>query len=220
VERLKPRWPHWEEGSWSDNYLKSLGWHMMQILSVASDRNRFMEGRRILDLARQAGKDPFEFIADLTVEESGSVSILFGLPPRPWTEKVFTSIQGHPALSVGADTIFAEHGAPPPSGYGCFPRILGHYVRDLGLYSIENAVHRCTGLSASRFGLTDRGKVEKGAHADLVIFDPATVRDRATMENPTLYPEGIEHVILNGKRVVREGQTVAGQPAGRLLLRS
>ena len=220
VERLKPRWPHWEEGSWSDNYLKSLGWHMMQILSVASDRNRFMEGRRILDLARQAGKDPFEFIADLTVEESGSVSILFGLPPRPWTEKVFTSIQGHPALSVGADTIFAEHGAPPPSGYGCFPRILGHYVRDLGLYSIENAVHRCTGLSASRFGLTDRGKVEKGAHADLVIFDPATVRDRATMENPTLYPEGIEHVILNGKRVVREGQTVSGQPAGRLLLRS
>ena len=221
VETVKPRWPHWEEGSWPDNYIKFLGWQMVKVLSVTNERNKSMEGQRIVDLARQAGKDPFEFLADLTVDEGGSVSFLFGMPPRPWTEKVFTCIQGHSALSVGADTLFAERGgAPPPSGYGCFPRILGHYVRDLGLYSIEEAVFRCTGLSASRYGLKDRGRIEKGAFADLVVFDPATIEDRATLENPTVYPDGIENVLLNGKWVVRESRTVQCPPAGRLLLRS
>jgi N-acyl-D-amino-acid deacylase len=220
VETVRPRWPHWEEGSWPDNYVKFLGWHMIRILSVGSGRNRSMEGRRVVDLAREAGKDPFDFVADLTVEEEGAVSILFGLPPRPWTEKVFTAIQGHPALSVGADTVFSLYGSPPPSVAGCFPRILGHYVRDLGLYSLEEAVWRSTGLSASRFGLRDRGRIEKGAFADLVVFDPRTVRDRSTLEDPTAPPDGIEQVFLNGRRVVQDGRVVPDVAAGRLLLRT
>lgn len=220
AETVRPEWPHWEEGSWPDNYVKFLGWHMIRILSVGSGRNRSSEGRRLVDLAREAGKDPFDFVADLTVEEEGSVSILFGLPPRPWTEKVFTAIQGYPALSVGADTVFSLYGSPPPSVAGCFPRILGHYVRELGLYSLEEAVWRSTGLSASRFGLRDRGRVEKGAFADLVVFDPRTVRDSSTLENPTAPPEGIEQVFLNGRRVVMDGRAVPDVGAGRVLLKT
>ncbi|MBK5093994.1 MAG: amidohydrolase family protein, partial [Actinobacteria bacterium] len=93
VETLKPQWPHWEEGSWSDNYIKALGWKMLRILSVASEKNRSVEGERVVDLAREAGKDPFDYLADLTIEENGMVTFLFGTPPRPWSEKVFIKVQ-------------------------------------------------------------------------------------------------------------------------------
>jgi len=219
VENLQPKWPHWEEGSWSDNYIKAIGWKMLKILSVESEKNRYMEGRRVEDLAREAGKDNFDFLADLAVEEGGSVTFLFGMPPRPWTEKVFTLVQDHPQLSVGADTLWPEVGDPPPSGYGCFPRILGHYVRELGMYSLEEAVWRCTGLSASRFGLDDRGVVKEGAAADLVVFDPGKVADNTSMEEPRAYPSGIEHVVVNGRVMVEEARYVAGDMPGRLLTR-
>lgn len=218
VENLQPKWPHWEEGSWSDNYIKAIGWKMLKILSVESEKNRYMEGRRVEDLAREAGKDNFDFLADLAVEEGGSVTFLFGMPPRPWTEKVFTRVQDHPQLSVGADTLWPEVGDPPPSGYGCFPRILGHYVRELGMYSLEEAVRRCTGLSASRFGLDDRGVVKEGAAADLVVFDPGKVADNTSMERPRAYPGGIEQVVVNGTVMIEEARYVAGGMPGRLLI--
>lgn len=217
VESLEPIWPHWEEGSWSDNYIKALGWKMLEILSVGSERNRHMEGRRVEDLAREAGKDNFEFLADLAVEENGMVTFLFGLEPRPWTEKVFTRVQDHPQLSVGGDTLWPETGDPPPSAYGCFPRILEHYVRDLGMYTLEEAVFRCTGLSASRFGLEDRGVIEEGAAADLVVFDPREVADLSTMANPRVYPGGIEYVLLNGEVMVEAGRYRGDAMPGRLL---
>ena len=218
VENLQPKWPHWEEDSWSDNYIKAIGWKMLKILSVESEKNRHMEGRRVEDLAREAGKDNFDFLADLAIEEKGSVTFLFGMPPRPWTEKVFTRVQDHPQLSVGADTLWPEIGDPPPSGYGCFPRILGHYVRELGMYTLEEAVWRCTGLSASRFGLDDRGIIEEGAMADLVVFDPEEVSDNTSMEEPRVYPSGIESVVVNGRVMVEDSNYVAEDMPGQLLI--
>jgi len=217
VENLKPVWPHWEEGSWSDNYVKALGWKILSILSVGSEKNRQVEGRRVVDLARAAGKDPFDYLADLTIEEEGMVTFLFGLPPRPWTEKVFTSIQHHPQLSVGADTLFPEFGAPPQSGYGCFVRIIDHYVKELGFYALEDAVRRCTGLSASRYGLDDRGVVASGKAADLVVFDLDTIRDNSTYDDPVHFPDGLEYVIVNGKVVVDNGAYKPDALAGQLL---
>jgi dihydroorotase/N-acyl-D-amino-acid deacylase len=169
------------------------------------------------DLAGEAGKDNFDFLADLAIEEEGSVTFLFGMPPRPWSEKVFTRIQDHPQLSVGADTLWPEVGDPPPSGYGCFPRILGHYVRELGMYTLEEAVWRCTGLSASRFGLDDRGVIGEGAAADLVVFDPEDVADNSSMEEPRVYPSGIENVVVNGKVMVEDSRCEAEDMPGRLL---
>lgn len=177
---------------------------MLSILSVGSEKNRYMEGRRVVDLAREAGKDPFDFLADLTVEEEGAVVFLMGIPPRPWSEKVFLHGQDHPQLSVGADVLFPEKGSPPQTAYGTFPRILQHYVRELGLYTLENAVHRCTGLAASRYDLKDRGVINKGAAADLVIFDFERVRDNSTYDNPRQYPSGIEYVIINGRLVLEK----------------
>ncbi len=217
VEKLRPTWPHWEEGSWPDNYIKSLGWSMFRILSVGSEKNLSMEGHPIPELARAAGKDPFDFLADLVVDEEGSVTFLFGMEPRPWTEKVLTCAQGHPALSVGADTVWPQVGDPPPSGYGCFPRILGHYVRELGMYTLEDGVRRCTGLSAERFNLQGRGVIEPGAFADIVIFDPGTVAETATIEEPRRYPTGIDHVLVNGEVMVERGEWRGAPSAGRVL---
>lgn len=205
VETVTARWPHWERGSWATNYIKCLGWKMLSILSVGSERNRHLEGRRIVDLAAEAGKDPFDFLADLAIEEEGAVVFLMGIPPRPWSEKVFLQGQDHPQLSVGADVLFPEKGAPPQTAYGTFPRILQHYVRELGLYTLENAVHRCTGLAASRYGLKDRGAIREGAAADLVVFDPAGVRDNSTFDDPRRYPSGIEYVLINGRLVLERG---------------
>lgn len=219
METVTARWPHWEPGSWASNYIKCLGWKMLSILSVGSDKNRRMEGRRIVDLAREAGKDPFDFLADLTVEEEGSVVFLMGMPPRPWAEKVFLRGQEHPQLSVGADVLFSEKGSPPQTAYGTFPRIIQHYVRELGLYTLENAIHRCTGLAASRYGFEDRGVVRKGAAADLVVLDFEKIQDNTTYDNPCRYPDGIEYVVINGKVVLEKGDYQAGALPGQLLAR-
>ncbi|MDI6875025.1 MAG: D-aminoacylase [Actinomycetota bacterium] len=219
VETVTARWPHWEPGSWASNYIKCLGWKMLSILSVGSEKNRHLEGRRIVDLAREAGKDPFDFLADLTIEEEGSVVFLMGMPPRPWSEKVFLRGQEHPQLSVGADVLFPEKGSPPQTAYGTFPRIIQHYVRELGLYSLENAVHRCTGMAASRYGLEDRGVIKKGSAADLVVFDFQEIRDNSTFDHPRREPSGIEYVIINGKPVLEKGTCHREVLAGQVLTR-
>lgn len=107
---------------------------------------------------------------------------------------------------------------PHPRLWGTFPRVLGHYSRDLGLFDLETAVHKMTGLSAARFGLTGRGAVAPGAYADLCVFDPAKVIDRATFAEPTLPAAGIAHVFVNGRPVWSEGRPTGNRP-GRALRR-
>ena len=119
---------------------------------------------------------------------------------------------------VGSDGI-PTGGKPHPRLYGTFPRVLGLYARKEGLFSLETAIHRMTGLPATKFRLEDRGFVREGAFADLVIFDPARVLDIATYEDPRRHPEGIHHVFVNGTAVVREGEHTGARP-GRALRRS
>jgi N-acyl-D-amino-acid deacylase len=107
---------------------------------------------------------------------------------------------------------------PHPRLWGTFPRVLGHYCREIGLFGLETAVHKMTGLSAARFGLGGRGVVRAGAYADLCVFDPETVIDRATFAEPTLPAAGIEHVFVNGSPVWSEGKPTGKRP-GRALRR-
>lgn len=108
---------------------------------------------------------------------------------------------------------------PHPRLWGTFPRVLGHYCRELGLFGLETAVHKMTGLSARRFGLSGRGMVAAGAYADLCVFDPATVIDRATFAEPTLPAAGIAHVFVNGRPVWQGGKPTGERP-GRALRRT
>jgi N-acyl-D-amino-acid deacylase len=107
---------------------------------------------------------------------------------------------------------------PHPRLWGTFPRILGHYCREIGLFSLEQAVRKMTGLSATRFGLTGRGLVTVGAYADLCVFDANSIIDRASFAEPTLPAAGIEYVFVNGRSVWSEGRPTGERP-GRALRR-
>lgn len=121
----------------------------------------------------------------------------------------------HPLAMIGSDGLPHDR-HPHPRLWGTFPRVLGHYSRDLGLFGLEQAVHKMTGLSAARFGLAGRGLVQPGCHADLVLFDPATVADRATFADPEQASAGIAWVLVNGVPSYRAGQWLAGR-GGRFL---
>ena len=124
----------------------------------------------------------------------------------------------HPRAMIGSDGL--PHDAfPHPRLWGTFPRVLGHYARDLKLFSLEDAVHKMTGRTAQVFGMVDRGVIRAGAYADLVLFDPATVRDAATYEQPTLPAEGIKETWVNGQSAFVAGQGATVARAGRVVTR-
>jgi N-acyl-D-aspartate/D-glutamate deacylase len=107
-------------------------------------------------------------------------------------------------------------GKPHPRSYGTFPRVLGEYVREQRVLTLAHAVHKMTGLPARRLGLRDRGVIRPGAQADLVVLDPGRVADLATYGDPHRYPVGIEHVLVNGRLVIRDGEHTGVLP-GRVL---
>ena len=127
-------------------------------------------------------------------------------------------IPAHPLSIIGSDGI--PHDAHPhPRLWGTFPRVLGLYARELRLFSLETAIHKMTGRPAGIFGMLDRGEIREGALADLVLFDPLTVLDRATFENPIQESIGIEQVWVNGVATYAAGKGATGEKPGRLVTR-
>ena len=126
----------------------------------------------------------------------------------------------HPlaALTSDGDLIRFGEGFPHPRSYGAFPRLLGHYVRTRHLLTLETAVHKITALPAAIYALRDRGTLRVGAFADITVFDPARIVDRATFTDPHRYSEGVEHVLINGIPVIEWGQLTPNLP-GRVLRR-
>ncbi len=219
IQTIVPKWPHWEKGSWSDPYIKALGWKPIKVLSVKSDQNRWTQGKSFLEIGNEWGVSPFEALCRLILEEEGNVTYTFGYPAKPWTEKMLNNMIRHPLLSIGADSIMpeTESGTPPPSAFGCFPRILGHYCRKLGLFPIEEAVWKMTGLPAARYGLEDRGKLEKNAFADIVIFNPDTINEKFSDNGRPAFAEGISSVFINGAPILSGGELTGDLYPGRVL---
>lgn len=170
-------------------------------------------GRRIADLARERGEDPFETYFDLVVLHRTNLFVVY----HSMSEDDVRTAMRFPWLSIATDaeaTSPAQNMQVHPRAYGTFPRVFGRYVRDEKVLSLEDAVRKMTSLPASQLGLADRGVVREGAFADLVVFDPTTVLDRATFEAPHAYPVGIEHVVVNGVVTVDSGEHT-GARAGR-----
>jgi N-acyl-D-aspartate/D-glutamate deacylase len=134
------------------------------------------------------------------------------------SEEDVRRILQHPASMIGSDGL-PNDPRPHPRLWGTFPRVLGHYCREVGIFPLAQAVHKMTGLPAQRFGLAGRGQIREGCHADLVLFDPETIRDTATFSNPVCAAEGIAAVWVNGVLSYRDGNAT-GQRAGRFLPRT
>jgi N-acyl-D-amino-acid deacylase len=206
---LTPPPPDAEGPSW-ENYVNYVGWENIKISSVESVKNQPWVGKSVAQIASIQGKDPAETAFDLLVEEEGRIGmILFSMEE----EKMVLGLR-HPMGMICTDGLLG--GRPHPRVYGTFPRVLGRYVRERKDMSLEEAVRKMTSLPARRLGLGDRGVIAERKAADLVIFDPETVIDRATYENPRQYPEGIEEVIVNGVLSVEKGR-FTGLLGGRVL---
>jgi N-acyl-D-amino-acid deacylase len=175
-------------------------------------------GRSIAEIAAERGASLGETAVDLIVEESPEALLVFR---RPMTEDAFETLarrtMARPEFMVSSDGIY--HGARPhPRGYGTFARILGHYVRELRVLGLEDAVRRMSGLPAERFAIRDRGLIAEGLAADLVVFDPASVSDQANWDEPRRRAVGIDAVVVNGQLVAEGGRPTGALP-GRVVTR-
>lgn len=175
--------------------------------------NRQWEGRTLGELIDAAGSDPVDALCDLLLAEDLRPNEVTPGPNLEGTRRFLR----HPAAMIGTDSVFVG-AKPSPRTSGSYPRILGQFVRDEALLGLEDAIARMTSMPAARLGLRDRGTIRDGAVADLVIFDPATVRSDATIDDPTRDPVGIETVIVAGVAVVDRGQPTGARP-GRGLRR-
>jgi N-acyl-D-amino-acid deacylase len=172
------------------------------------------EGRSIADIARELGLPELEGAQRIAADDPATTIVGHSM-----CEEDVQTVMRHSVTMIGSDGIPTLGRKPHPRLWGTFARILGRYVRELGVLRLEEAVHRMTGLPAKKFGLEDRGVVREGALADLVLFDPAVVVDRGTFENPEVPPIGVTHVLVNGTFVVRDGAHTGARP-GRVLQRS
>ena len=181
------------------------------VISSVKHQKRY-EGMTIGAIARERGRSLHDAMLDLLVEEDLGVTAI----AHVMSEKDVRAVLVHPRTMVGTDGLPTREGKPHPRAYGTYPRILEHYVRELGLLPLEGAIHRMTGMVARKLGLSDRGVLATGAAADLVLFRPEGVHDRATYDDPRRAPDGIAHVMVNGAWVVREGKHTGARPGAVL----
>jgi len=220
VEETSPVWPPWaEEGRFTMNIARECGWDHIRLAHVDGERNKPFEHLTIAEIGRRRGARPFDALSDLMLEESGiATQLIFGISGDETTDEPLLPLLASPGLAVVSDAWEIGEGFPHPGAYGAFPRVLGHYVRERGVLGLEEAVRKMTSLPAERLGLRDRGRVQQGCRADLVVFDPKTVADRSTFTDPRRFAEGIDAVLVNGRRVVA-GREFRPQAAGRVLRR-
>jgi N-acyl-D-amino-acid deacylase len=184
------------------------GWNNVHISGVGRGGDTSAEGKRLGNFAQSKGTDPYETAVTLLRSSGGSV----GMVGFAMSEENLDRILAHPLGMVCSDGGgFAvdgpsRRGSPHPRGLGTFPRVLGRYVRERKALTLEQAVHKMSALPASRIRLGDRGRIAPRLAADIVVFDPSTVADKATYEDPFQYPVGIKAVVVNGKVELQDGQ--------------
>lgn len=176
-----------------------------------------LEGKTLHDwLLRRKLEPTVENAAELVIEaqSQGGCTVIYHVMEQEDVDRIMQ----HPQTMIASDGQLASFGEghPHPRWYGTFPRVIGHYARERNIITMEEAIHKMTQMPADRMGLKDRGRIQENAFADLVIFDPATIKDQATFEKPHQYPAGMLYVMVNGQLAVDEG-AFTRQRAGKVL---
>jgi len=193
-------------------------WHDIMISTVGSERNAELTGLRLDEIAARWRLSPQRAALRLLDEERLDVQAIF----FAMSEDDVATVLSAEFVSLGSDASAraidgpTARGCPHPRTFGCFPRVFGRFVRGRHTLEIAEAIRRMTSLAADQFGIANRGRIEVGAYADLVLFDAEHIVDRATYERPYAYPDGIDSVWVNGTAVMRGGETTGGRP-GRAL---
>jgi N-acyl-D-amino-acid deacylase len=202
---------------WRDSLF--FGWDEIEVASTEPGLEDAL-GETVEAVAARWSIDPGEAALDLIARSINRIQMVaYGR-----SEDDLRAVLGHPLASIGSDGLAMDPdgpssaGRPHPRSFGCYPRLLGKYVRDDGLLSLERAIQMSTSAPADRAGLAGRGRIAEGAVADLVAFDPATIIDGATFREPTLAPVGVRHVIVAGRRALVDGRQPDGVRPGRVLL--
>jgi N-acyl-D-amino-acid deacylase len=189
------------------------------ISDVSTDSLKQYEGRLLTDVGKMRNQDPYEAAFDILIADSARTGAIY----FSFNEDALRLAMKQPWVSVGQDAgalspdstgrfIEREH----PRAFGTFPRILGRYVRQDSVITLEFAIRKMTSLAAQRVGINDRGVLKPGMFADVTVFDPATIIDRSTYENPSQLASGVSYVFVNGVPVVDGGRVTAALP-GRAL---
>jgi N-acyl-D-amino-acid deacylase len=204
ADEIETGLPDWE------GFVALAGWENVSISNVGGETHGDLVGRSLAAIAATWHCTPFEAAARLLLDADLAVTMVV----HAMDERDVTAILRQPWRMGGTDAVLG--GKPHPRAYGSFPRVLGRYVRDRQVLSLELAIHQMTGAAAERLRLTDRGVIAPGKKADLCLFDADRIADRATFEDPTQAPSGVAWVIVNGEPVVRDGRPTGHLP-GRVL---
>jgi len=201
---------------WFNHLEAAGGWHSVLIASVGSADRRGAEGHRVHELAASERIDPLDYVLDLLIADRGATVMVIFL----MAEEDVRAALSAPFAAIGSDLLGVTSASARvhPRAYGTFVRILGWGVREAKLFPLEEAVRKMTGLPAAILGLADRGRIAEGAVADLVLFDPLTVTDNATYDDPTRLASGVEYVLLGGELAVDRGR-LTKLDGGRVLRR-
>ena len=193
-------------------------WNRVMIASVSTEKNHALEGKTLAEAAAIRAQEPVEALFDILIEEGARAQAIYFSMSED-NLKTFLSL---PWIMIGPDSTArgtsgaTRQGKPHPRGFGSFARVLGKYAREEKLLSLPMAVRKLTGMAADRLKFKDRGYIKEDLYADIVIFNPSTVIDTATFEDPYQFPHGIEHVLVNGRFAVQSGKQT-GERAGKIL---